>query len=91
MPPPAHARTDKMSRSFRGHQNNAVLQVKTSTNASMVIFVSMGAGMDLARGERFEDVKKVGFIKKQNIRWMFSVTNIIIGIDLKFTANKENM
>ncbi len=34
---------------------------------------------------------KSGFIKKQNIRPMFSVTCIIIGIDLKFTANKENM
>ncbi len=37
----------------------------------------------------FEGVKKEGFIKKRNIRMMFSVTNIIIGIDLKFTANKE--
>ncbi len=57
----------------------------------MVILVNLGAGMDLARGESVEGVKKVGFIKKQNIRPMFSVTYIIIGIDLKFTANKENM
>ncbi len=31
--------------------------------------------MDLARGESFEGIKNVGFIKKQNIRLMFSVTN----------------
>ncbi len=53
--------------------------------------VKFGAGKDLARGERFEGVKKEGFIKKRNIGLMFSVTNIIIRIDLKFTANKENM
>ncbi len=52
----------------------------------MAILATLGAKIDLARGESFE-----GFIKKQNIRLMFSVTNIIIGIDLKFTANKENM
>ncbi len=51
--------------------------------------VKFGAGKDLARGESFEGVKKVGFIKK--IRLMSSVTYIIIGRDLKFTANKENM
>ncbi len=51
--------------------------------------VKFGAGKDLARGERFEGVKKRSFIKKRNIRLMFSVTNIIIGIDLKFTANRE--
>ncbi len=39
---------------------------------------NLGAGMDLARGESFEGIKNVGFIKKQNIRLMFSVTNIII-------------
>ncbi len=55
----------------------------------MAILVNLGTGMDLVRGESFEGVKKVGFIKKQNIRLMFSVTNIIIGMDLKFTANKE--
>ncbi len=52
--------------------------------------VNLGAGMDLARGDRFEFVKNEGFSKKRNIRLMFSVTNIMIGIDLKFTANKEN-
>ncbi len=53
--------------------------------------VNLGAGMDLARGNRFEGVKKEGFIKKRNLRLMFSVTNIITGIDLRFTANKEKM
>ncbi len=53
--------------------------------------VKCGAGENVARGERFEGVKKGGFIKKRNIRLMFSVTNIIIRIDLKFTANKEKM
>ncbi len=53
--------------------------------------VKLGAGKDLARGESFEGVKKEGFIKKRNIRLMFSVINIIIRIDLKFTANKEKM
>ncbi len=57
----------------------------------MAILLTLDAEIDLARGESFEGVKKVGFIKKQNIRLMFSVTNIIIRIDLKFTANKENM
>ncbi len=51
--------------------------------------VKFGAGKDLARGERFKGVKKEGFIKKRNIRLMFSVTNITIRIDLKLTANKE--
>ncbi len=53
--------------------------------------VKLGAEKDLTRGERFEGVKKEGFIKKRNIRLMFSVTNIIIGIDLKFTVNKAKM
>ncbi len=47
--------------------------------------VKLGAGKDQARGECFDGVKKEGFIKKRNIRLIFS----IIGIDLKFTANKE--
>ncbi len=66
MLPPAHARTADTSLSFCGHQNNAVLHVKTSANAGMAILVNLGAGMDLARGERFEGVKKVGFIKKKH-------------------------
>ncbi len=53
--------------------------------------VDVGAGMDLARGDRFEGVKKEDFIRKRNIRLMFSVTDIITGIDLRFTANKEKM
>ncbi len=47
--------------------------------------------MDVETGDRYEGVKKEGFIKKRNIRLMFSVTNIMIGIDFKFTANKEKM
>ncbi len=66
------------------------MQVKTSVTVGMTILVNLGAGMDLARGERFEGVKKEGFIMKQQILLMFPVTNIMIGIDLKFTANKEN-
>ncbi len=53
--------------------------------------VKLGAGKGPARWERFEGVKKEGFIKKRNIRLIFSMTNIIIGIDLKFTANKGKM
>ncbi len=44
--------------SFRGHQNSAILQVKASVNAGMVKMVNLCAGMDLARGERCEGVKK---------------------------------
>ncbi len=44
--------------SFRGHQNNAILEDKASVNAGMVKFVNLRAGMDLARGERCEGVKK---------------------------------
>ncbi len=53
--------------------------------------VNCGAGMDLATGDRYEGGKTEGFIKKRDIRLMFSVTNMMIGIDLKFTANKEKM
>ncbi len=41
------------------------MQVKTSVTVGMTILVNLGAGMDLARGERFEGVKKRVFIKKQ--------------------------
>ncbi len=51
----------KLSRS----QNNAVLQVKACVNAGIAKLVNLGAGMDLARGERCEGVKKEGCIKKQ--------------------------
>ncbi len=37
--------------SFRGHQNNAILQVKTSVNVGMAQLVNLGAGMDLASGD----------------------------------------
>ncbi len=45
--------------------------------------VNLGAGMDLATGDRYEGVKNEGFIKKRNIRLMISITSIMIGIDLK--------
>ncbi len=67
-----------------------VLQVKTCVNAGMVELLNLGAGMDLARGERCEGVKK-GCIKKQNTRLHFYVTYMIIGRDLKYAANNENM
>ncbi len=46
------------SLSFRGHQNSAIFQVKASVNAGMVKLVNLCAGMDLARGDRCEGVKK---------------------------------
>ncbi len=46
------------SLTFRGHNNNAVLEVKTSVTVAMAILVNLGSGMDLVRGERFEGVKK---------------------------------
>ncbi len=58
MPPSVHARTADSSLTFRGHNNNAVLHVKTSVIVGMAILVNLGAGMDLARGERFEGVKR---------------------------------
>ncbi len=79
------------SLSFRGHQNNAILQVKTSVNAGMAKLVNFGAGTDLARGERCEGVKKEGCIKKQNTRLNFYVINMIIGRDLKCATNNEKM
>ncbi len=45
------------SLSFQGHQNNAILQVKTSVNVGMARLVNLGAEMDLERGEQCE--KKV--------------------------------
>ncbi len=64
MPPPAHARTAYTTLSFWDHQNNAVLQVKTSANAGMAILVTLDAEIDLARGESFEGVKKSGFYQE---------------------------
>ncbi len=64
------------SLSFRGHQNNAILQVKMSVNAGMAKLVNLGAGMDLARGERCEGVKKEGCIKKQDTRLNSYVTSM---------------
>ncbi len=79
------------SLSFPGHQNYAILQVKTSVNAGMTKLVNLCAGMDLSRGERCEGVKKEGCIKKQNTRLNFYVINMIIGRDLKCAANNEKM
>ncbi len=45
---------------------STILQIKTSVNAGMAIVVNLGAGMDPARVERCEDVKKEGCIKKQS-------------------------
>ncbi len=58
MSPSVHARTADTSLTFRGHNNNAVLQVKTSVTVGTAMLVNLGAEMDLARGERFEGVKK---------------------------------
>ncbi len=55
------------SLSCRGHQNNAVLQVKMSVNVGMAKLVNLGAGMHLARGERCVGVKKEGRINKQTL------------------------
>ncbi len=57
----------------------------------MVKLVNLDAGMDLARGERCEGVNKEGGIKKQETRLDVYVTNVIIGGDLKYAANNENM
>ncbi len=57
----------------------------------MVRLVNLGTGMHLARGERCEGVKKEGSIKKQDTRLNFYVTNMIIGGDLKYAVNNENM
>ncbi len=67
--------------SFRGHQNNAVLQVKMSVNAGMAKLVTLGTGVHLARGERCEGVKKEVCIKKQDTRLNFYITNMIIRKD----------
>ncbi len=45
--------------SFRGHQNNAVLHVKMSVNADMAKLVNLGAGMDLARGEKVDQLNNL--------------------------------
>ncbi len=67
--------------SFRGHQNNAVLQVKMSVNVGMAKLVNLGTEIHLARGERCEGVKKEGCIKKQDTRLNFYITNMIIRKD----------
>ncbi len=47
-----------------------------SVNAGMAKLVNLGAGMDLARGERCEGVKKEGCIKKQDTRLIFYATRM---------------
>ncbi len=49
------------------------------------------AGIDLARGERCEGVKKEGCIKKQDIPLNSCIINMINGGDLKCAANNETM
>ncbi len=50
----------------------------------MAKLVNLGAGMDLARGERCEGVKKESYIKKQDTQLNFCITNMIIGGDWKY-------
>ncbi len=57
----------------------------------MTELVNWGAGMDLARGERCEGVKKEGCVKKQDTQLKVFVTNMIIGGNLKYAVNTENM
>ncbi len=57
----------------------------------MAKLVNLGAGMDPARGERCEGVKKEGCIKKQDAQLNVCVTNMIIGGNLKYAVNNENM
>ncbi len=58
MPEQLASTANGTSLSLRCHHNNAVLQVKTCVNAGMAKLVNVDAGMDLARGERCEGVKK---------------------------------
>ncbi len=60
-----------MSLSFRGHQNNAVLKLKTSVNAGMTKLVNSGAGMDLTGGERCEGKKRRVYQETRHIVSIF--------------------
>ncbi len=66
-------------------------KVKTCVNAGMAKLVNLGAGRDLTRGERCEGMKKEGCIKKQDTQRNVCVTNMIIGGNLKYVVNNENM
>ncbi len=57
----------------------------------MAKLVNLGAGRDLARGERCEGVKKEGCIKKQDTQLNVCVTYMIIGGNLKYAVNNDNM
>ncbi len=96
MPPQAHVRTAGMQAKRHVFKLSRPPQQryckgKTSVNADMAKWVNVGAGMGLARGERCKGVKKEGCIKKQDTRLNFYVITMIIGGDLKYAANNENM
>ncbi len=57
----------------------------------MATLLNLGAGMDLARGERCEGVKKESCIKRQDTQPNFCIANMIIGGDLKYAVNNGNM
>ncbi len=57
----------------------------------MAKLLNLGAGMDLARVERCEGVKKESCIKKQDTQPNFCIANMIIGGDLKYAVNNGNM
>ncbi len=57
----------------------------------MAKLLNLGAGMDLARGERCEGVKKESCIKKQDTQLNFCITKMIIRGDLKYAVNNGNM
>ncbi len=57
----------------------------------MAKLLNLGAGMDLARGERCKGVKKESCIKKQDTQLNFCIINMIIGGDLIYAVNNVNM
>ncbi len=59
MPEHLVCRPNSTSLSFRGHQNNAIFYVKTGVNAGMAKLVNLGAGMDLARGEKVDQLNNL--------------------------------
>ncbi len=96
MPPQAHARTAGVhgklyvvKLSMKPQQCGIASQ--NVRNAGMAKLVNLGAGMDLARGERCEGVKKEGCIKKQDTQLNVCVINMIIGGNLKYAVNNDNM
>ncbi len=57
----------------------------------MAKLLNLGAGMDPARGERCEGVKKESCIKKPDTQLNFCITNMISRGDLKYAVNNGNM